>query len=325
MLVSLKGVKRYFGPIKAVDDVSFEFDRGTVCGFIGPNGAGKTTTMRILATVDVPDAGEAAIAGRSVIQYPDKVRARLGFMPDYFGTYQMMTVWDYLDFFARTYGLRAKERVDRIQSVMDFTDLGSLAHRDIANLSKGMKQRLSLGRALINDPDVLILDEPAAGLDPRARLELLELIRELSADGKGILISSHILAELSKNCDYVVIIDKGRIVLTGTMAEIREHVRSGRFARAEENEKNGDATVNKVTISFLTRPENVEKIILEQPGVQDVHVTGREAIVTHVGSPDSLSQLLKGLVMEGLPVAGFNTEEEGLEDVFLAVTDGDLG
>ncbi|NQT87847.1 DUF4162 domain-containing protein, partial [bacterium] len=124
---------------------------------------------------------------------------------------------------------------------------------------------------------------------------------------------------------YVVIIDKGRIVLTGTMAEIREHVRSGRFARAEENEKNGDATVNKVTISFLTRPENVEKIILEQPGVQDVHVTGREAVVTHVGSPDSLSQLLKGLVMEGLPVAGFNTEEEGLEDVFLAVTDGDLG
>jgi len=308
-----------------VDDVSFGFDRGTVCGFIGPNGAGKTTTMRILATVDVPNAGDASIAGHSVIQYPDRVRSRLGFMPDYFGTYQMMTAWEYLDFFARTYGLRGKQRIDRIESVMDFTDLRNLAHRDIAGLSKGMKQRLSLGRALINDPDVLILDEPAAGLDPRARLELLELIRELSADGKGILISSHILAELSKNCDYVVILDKGRIRLTGTMAEIREHVRDGRFAKAEAAEKNGDAVVNKVTVSFLRRPADAEKVILEQPGVQEVFLTGREAVITHVGSPESLPLLLRGLVMANLPVVGFSTEEEGLEDVFLAVTDGEIG
>jgi len=324
MAVQVDSLRRYFGPIKAVDDVSFAFERGTVCGFIGPNGAGKTTTMRILATVDVPQAGDAWICGHSVVNYPDRVRKRIGFMPDYFGTYGLMSVWEYLDFFARTYGLRGKKRTDRVRGVMEFTDLKPLAEREVEGLSKGMKQRVSLGRALINDPDVMILDEPAAGLDPRARIELLELIRELGAGGKAILISSHILAELSKICDYVVIIDRGQIKLTGTMAEVREHVRSGRFARVRAAPEAAAATVNKVMITFLSPVENAERILLEQPGVRDVHITGREAIAEHVGDRESLANLLRALVTAGLPVVGFRTEEEGLEDVFMAVTDGGL-
>jgi len=321
MLVQLDNVHRHFGAIKAVDGISFAFDGGTVCGFIGPNGAGKTTTMRILATVDLPQSGEAFIGGQSVVDYPDRVRRKIGFMPDYFGIYTQMTVWEYLDFFARTYGLRAKARADRIRSVADFTDLGPLLERDVSGLSKGMKQRLSLGRALINDPDVLILDEPAAGLDPRARIELLELIRELGAAGKAILISSHILAELSKICDYVVIIDKGKLRLTGTMAEIREHMRSGRFARNGIAAEAQAASVSRVTITFLAPPPDAERVLLEQPGVQRVTLAGREAIAEHVGSPESLANLLKALVTAGLPVIGFQTEEHGLEDVFMAVTD----
>jgi ABC-2 type transport system ATP-binding protein len=324
MAIQIEDIKRYFGNVKAVDGVSFGFSGGTVCGFIGPNGAGKTTTMRILATVDVPDAGDARVCGHSVIDYPDKVRSRIGFMPDYFGTYTDMTVWEYLDFFARTYGLRGQRRVDRIASVMEFTDLRPLADRGIAGLSKGMKQRLSLGRALVNDPEVLILDEPAAGLDPRARIELLELVRELRDNGKAILISSHILAELAKICDYVVIIDKGKLKLTGTMAEIRESIRSGRFVRPGNGTGGPVGAARKVTVTFLAPLPNAEKLLLEQPGVQGVEITGREAAVQYLGGPEGLSRLLKALVMADLPVVGFKAEEEGLEEVFMAVTDGDL-
>ena len=166
-MIELRGLHRYFGSTKAVNDVSFEVERGKVFGYIGPNGAGKTTTMRILATLDCPQAGDAFIDGFSVIDDPDRVRRRLGFMPDYYGTYPNVNVTEYLDFFARAYQLRGTERRRAIGRVMDFTGLEELADKAVNGLSKGMKQRLCLGRALIHDPAVLILDEPAAGLDPR--------------------------------------------------------------------------------------------------------------------------------------------------------------
>ena len=322
MLVELNGLKRYFGKIKAVDDISFAFGEGTVCAFIGPNGAGKTTAMRILATLDVPEGGEARVCGHSVVDYPDKVRNRLGFMPDYLSTYRDMTVWEYLDFFARTYGLQGAQRADRVESVMDFIDLWPLAERDIAVLSKGQKQRLSLGRALVNDPDVLILDEPAAGLDPRARIELLDLVRELGRSGKAILISSHILAELSKICDYVVIIDKGQLRATGSFEEVKEQVRLGRMngnGGAEER-----SPTHKVTVRFLHQPEDTEQKIIEQPCVESVRLTGQTAVVEYSGSDEDLQRFLRALVLAELPVIGFRVEEEDLEDVFMAVTDGDM-
>ncbi len=220
-MIELRGLRRYFGSTKAVDDVSFEVARGTVFGYIGPNGAGKTTTMRILATLDCPQTGDAFVDGFSVLDDPDRVRRRLGFMPDYYGTYPNVNVTEYLDFFARAYQLRGSERRRAISRVMDFTGLEDLAEKAVSGLSKGMKQRLCLGRAMIHDPAVLVLDEPAAGLDPRARIELREMFRRLAAEGKTILVSSHILTELAEMCDEVGIIEQGRMVAVGTVAEIQ--------------------------------------------------------------------------------------------------------
>ena len=196
--IELRGVHRLFGDVHAVNDVSFAVQAGEVFGYIGPNGAGKTTSMRILATLDEPTQGDAFVDGFSVKEDPDRVRARLGFMPDYFGTYENVNVKEYLDFFARAYGLRGKQRHAALGYAMDFTGLDKLARKPINGLSKGMKQRLCLGRTMIHDPSVMVLDEPAAGLDPRARIELREMITRLADLGKAILISSHILTELAE-------------------------------------------------------------------------------------------------------------------------------
>ncbi len=192
--IKVENLHRNFGSLKAVDGVSFEVGTGEVVGFIGANGAGKTTTMRILASLDYPTAGAAWVMGENVVNYPGRVRSCLGWMPDSYGAYDNMTVLEYLDFFGRALGFKTKDRLNRIEEVMEFTDLMPLSERLINKLSKGMGQRLCLGRALIHDPDVLILDEPAAGLDPKARVELKQLIRLLASDGKTILISSHILS-----------------------------------------------------------------------------------------------------------------------------------
>ena len=219
-LIELANLQRHFGKTKAVDDVSFQVGRGSVFGYIGPNGAGKTTSMRILATLDLPTAGDAFVDGFSVVQDPDRVRRRLGFMPDYFDTHPNIVVSEYLDFFARAYGLMGAERLRAVRRVMSFTKLDGLADKPIDGLSKGMKQRLCLGRAMIHDPAVMILDEPAAGLDPRARIQLREMIGQLAADGKAILVSSHILTELAEMCDVVAIIEQGRLLAVGTVEEI---------------------------------------------------------------------------------------------------------
>ena len=198
--LEIRHLNRFFGSLKAVDDVTFTAYPGQVMGFIGPNGAGKTTTMRILATLDTPTAGDAFVCGYSVVDDPDKVRGILGFMPDSFGKYQNVNVVEYLDFFGRAYGLRGEKLKDALERVLVFTELRRLADKPIDTLSKGMSQRLGLGRTLIHDPQVLVLDEPAAGLDPRARVELRELIHLLAKDlNKTVLISSHILTELARS------------------------------------------------------------------------------------------------------------------------------
>ncbi len=220
-MIELQRLCRYFGETRAVQDVSFQVRRGEVFGFIGPNGAGKTTSMRILAGLDTPSSGDARVDGFSVVDDPDRARLRLGFMPDYFDTDHAIDCRDYLDFFARAYGLRGVVRRRALHRVMRFTGLDAIQHKPISGLSKGMKQRLCLGRALIHDPPVLILDEPAAGLDPRARIELREIVRALSRQGKAILISSHILTELAEICDRVGIIEQGELIAEGSVAEMR--------------------------------------------------------------------------------------------------------
>ena len=226
--LELRHLHRFFGRLKAVDDVSFKAWPGQVMGFIGPNGAGKTTAMRILATLDTPTAGDAFVCGYSVVDDPDKVRRYLGFMPDSFGKYANMNVVEYLDFYARAYGLKDRQRRDAVEHVLVFTELRKLADKQITALSKGMSQRLGLGRCLIHDPQVMVLDEPAAGLDPRARVELRELIRLLASEmNKTVLISSHILTELGEICDSAAIIEAGQILAHGTIDEIQSQRQRG--------------------------------------------------------------------------------------------------
>ena len=220
-------VKRYDRTL-AVAGLDLDVEEGEIFGLVGPNGAGKTTTLRILATLLVPDAGDAEIAGFSLRRNPNDVRRVLGFMPDSFGVYDDMKVWEYLDFFARCYGIPADRRRRMIGDLLDLVDLGPKRDTYVQGLSRGMQQRLCLAHALVHDPRVLLLDEPASGLDPRARVELRELLRELRALGKTILVSSHILPELEELCTSVAIIDRGQVLAQGRVAEIERRLRVGR-------------------------------------------------------------------------------------------------
>jgi ABC-2 type transport system ATP-binding protein len=305
-MVELRNLVRTFGDTRAVDNVSFAVGRGQVFGYIGPNGAGKTTSMRILATIDLPTQGDAFVDGFSVIDDPDRVRRRLGFMPDYFGTYPNMNVADYLDFFARAYGLRGSERTKALSYVMDFTQLDRLATKPITGLSKGMKQRLCLGRTMVHNPAVMILDEPAAGLDPRARIELREMIRRLAADGKTILISSHILSELAEMVDTIGIIEQGRMLAVGTMAEIHQLHK----------------TESEVRVRVLADPEGLAHWLSANTTVMQIRIDGEHLTFAHAGDEQTEADLLQQMVGAGFRVAAFGGTRKSLEDVFLKVTQG---
>jgi ABC-2 type transport system ATP-binding protein len=304
--IELRNLHRMFDDTHAVNDVSFIVAAGEVFGYIGPNGAGKTTSMRILATLDEPTAGDAFVDGFSVVDDPDRVRRRLGFMPDYFGTYQNVSVYEYLDFFARSYGLRGSERQQALSYVMDFTQLDALATKPIDGLSKGMKQRLCLGRTMIHGPSVLVLDEPAAGLDPRARIELREMIGRLADDGKAVLVSSHILTELAEMCDRVGIIEQGRLLAVGTVEEISARVRERGVVR----------------IRVLHDAPRLAQWLAARGDIADL--TAENALLTfsHDGNRASEAALLRAIVEAGFEVIEFGAHHQTLEDVFLHVTEG---
>ena len=305
-MIQLNRLHRFFGATRAVDDVSFEVQAGEVFGYIGTNGAGKTTSMRILSTLDEPTSGDAYVDGFSVVDDPDRVRTRLGFMPDYFGTYANVNVREYLDFFARSYGLRGGERSRAIEYVMDFTLLDRLSEKPISALSKGMKQRLCLGRALIHDPAVMILDEPAAGLDPRARIELREMIGKLAEVGKAVLISSHILTELAEMCHTVGIIEQGKLLAVGTVEEMRKRAQS----------------LSMVRITVVGGGGPLGQWLAARDEIEEVDVDGEVVVVSHSGNRQSEVSLLREIVESGYPVAEFQVDAKSLEDVFLHVTEG---
>jgi ABC-2 type transport system ATP-binding protein len=305
-LLQLDGLVRHFDGVRAVDDVSFTVDRGKVLGFIGPNGAGKTTTMRILATLDTPQRGDARIGGYSVVDDPEKVRRITGFMPDYAGVYANTTVTEYLDFFARAYDLRGEARRHAVANMIEFMGIGELRERNVESLSKGLKQRVALGRALIHDPQLLILDEPAANLDPRARIEFRALIRELAADGRTILLSSHILTELAETCDVIAVIERGRILATGTVQEILERVRQRRV----------------LSVRVAGKDDRLERFLVEQPGVSGIHEVGGRVQFEFAGGEDDQVALIGRLVAAGFPLLEFNAISAGLEDLFIEITEG---
>jgi ABC-2 type transport system ATP-binding protein len=305
-MLDVTGLSRWFGNVRAVHDVSFKLEAGQVVGLIGANGAGKTTTMRILATLDLPDRGTVRLGGVDIAEYPNEVRRRLGWMPDHFTPYRDTSVSDYLDFFARAYGLRGTELERRVTEVAEFTDLAGLAPRPSDRLSKGETQRLCLARTLLNDPEFLILDEPAAGLDPKARLEFKNLVRVLRDRGKTILISSHILSELGEMCDTLVFMDRGTVMHHGDTEALRRGV-SIDGASVINITVEGDAAA---LLNWLA----------VRPGWKLVEERKDGARAELVGAnPATLAIELRRLVADGVPVVDFHRELRRLEDAFVAM------
>lgn len=302
--IRVRELYRTFGNLKAVNGISFEIPHGSVCGFVGANGAGKTTTMRILATLDYPTFGTVEICGINVVHHPHEVRKLIGWMPDHFGNYEHMTVAEYLDFYARAFGFKGQERQTRVQEVMEFTDLIPLAQRFSNKLSKGMTQRLCLARALLHDPQVLIMDEPAAGLDPKARVELKHLIRVLAQEGKTVFISSHILSELGEMCDSLLFVNAGRIVHHGSSDSLKEGT-----------DTNGGLFYD---VQVLGDPQALSDWCLLHPHAEFVESRKHGARI-RIDSNDAekAAEVLGRMVRDGLRVIEFHKEQRNLEDAFI--------
>jgi ABC-2 type transport system ATP-binding protein len=307
-LLEVRSVSRSFGKVQAVQGVSFQVEQGQVFGFIGPNGAGKTTTMRILATLDLPDAGDAWVGGSSVLEEPREACMQLGFMADRFVPYANLLVSQFLDFMGRAYGLRGRRRTRTIASIVDFCGLGDFLDRPTTGLSKGMAQRLHLAKTLLHDPGLLVLDEPAAGLDPRARVEFRDLLRALAEAGKGILISSHLLSELSESCDGVVVIEQGRLVVTGSIDDIAKQVRAH----------------NAILMKVESGSDAAERFLVTQPHVREVHRLEHRIGFEFDGDDAQLADLLARLVGADVRVSEFRHVEASLEEIFLRTTEGRL-
>ena len=304
-------VKRYDRTL-AVAGIDLDIDQGEIFGLVGPNGAGKSTTFRILATLLQPSAGVAEIAGWSVTRNPDQVRRVLGFMPDVFGVYDDMKVWEYLDFFGRCYGLSAAQRRRTIGDLLELVDLADRRDDYVQTLSRGMEQRLCLAHALVHDPQVLLLDEPASGLDPRARVELRELLRELRSLGKTILISSHILPELEELCTSVAIVDRGRVLAKGTVGDIERRLRYGAVLRVRVLAE-GDA-LEAARAAFEADADVTTATILHD-GTIELGFRGDDA---------ASARLLSASVAAGLPIVSFARAATDLEELFLQVTGQDI-
>jgi ABC-2 type transport system ATP-binding protein len=307
-LLEVTGLGRRYGKVQAVDDLSFALARGQITGFVGPNGAGKTTTMRIVATLDVPDRGDARVDGISVLEDPRAVRQRIGYMADQFHPYPNLDVVQYLDFFARAYGLAGAQRLHTVRSVASFCGLLDFADRPATALSKGMGQRLHLAKTLLHDPSLLILDEPASGLDPRARIEFRELLRELAAAGKSILISSHILIELGEICDSVVVLERGRRVVADTIENIQRQMQRE----------------HPIELRVLGDAAAAQQFLLTQPLVGELVVDGSRLRFAYTGADPELAGLLQRAVAAGVPVIELRRLEADLEDIFLRTTRGNL-
>jgi len=303
-MISIKELTKRFGQTVALDGMCLEVDRGAVFGLIGPNGAGKTTAMSILATLQLPDSGIATVDGRDAAIQAEDVRGLIGYMPDFFGVYDGLRVNEYLDFFANAYLLPKNGREQLIDGLLELVNLGDKKDFYVDLLSRGMKQRLALARCLVHDPAVLILDEPASGLDPRARAEMKEIIRHLGRMGKTVLISSHILPELGEICDQVAIMENGRVVASGTVEEVTAAGSGSRLIMVEVPDGAGDLA------GFLVQRKNVAM----------AEVEGRLVRVLFRGEREEQGNLLKEIINGGYTVTQFYEVRRNLEDVFMAVT-----
>ncbi len=305
-MIELVNFTKRYGDLLAVDHLNLRIEPGEMFGFIGPNGAGKSTSIRFLATLLKATDGEGFVNGKSVTSDPLGVRRSIGYMPDSFGVYDGMKVWEFLDFFAVAYQIPRTRRKQVIGDVLELLDLTGKRDDFVNSLSRGMKQRLCLAKTLVHDPPVLILDEPTSGLDPRARVEVKALLKELRRMGKTILISSHILTELADCCTSIGIIERGKLLMHGPIEDVYRRINRNRI----------------INIKFLDKAEVGLSIIRSLPETQQVEVENNHATVELAAGDEQVAALLERLVGEGVRMHSFSEKEPTLEDVFMTVTKG---
>ncbi len=311
--IEIQNLSKHYGTRTAVDQLNLTVEQGAIFGFVGPNGAGKTSTMRMVAGLLRPNSGEICVAGYSVEKSPVQVKRLIGYMPDFFGVYPDLKVWEYLDFFSACYQIPEAKRPPLVDGLLELVDLTHRKQDMVDRLSRGMKQRLSLARTLIHDPQVLILDEPAAGLDPRARVEIRELLVEMARMGKTIFFSSHILADVAEICTQVGIIEAGKLVAVGGLEELHLQIMPRR----------------RVEINLLGKIQQAQDILASVSGVEGIEALstanegGRQRLAfDFLGDDSALSQVLASLVQNGIPVIHFTENQRDLEEVFLRATKG---
>ena len=311
-MLKIDNLTKNYGSFPALKGLNLEIPDGALHGFVGPNGAGKTTTMRILATLMKPTSGTAYVDGTDVVKDGQKARKLVGYMPDFFGVYDSLKCWEYLDFYARCYRIGAEERKTMTRRLLELVQLEEKEDEYVDALSRGMKQRLCLARSLIHDPKLLILDEPASGMDPRARAEMKGILRTLREMGKTVLISSHILPELAEMCDSLTILDHGELVFSGSVEALNDKMNGNAPLDIRLTEGCGEENV-EAAVRCLKEMPAVTEILREEPYLLRIRLENGVDICTDV---------LRQLVMKGVPVSDFHRAPMNLEKVFMEVTQG---
>ncbi|MBN1477351.1 ABC transporter ATP-binding protein [Candidatus Sumerlaeota bacterium] len=307
-MIAIKGLTKEYKNVTALRDLTMTIAQGDIFGYIGPNGAGKTTTIKILATLVKPTSGHAEICNYNILTQPDDVKRVIGYMPDFFGVYDDMKVWEYLDFFGAAYKIEKTKRRKIIDDVLELTDLGEKRNDFVEALSRGMKQRLCLAKTLVHDPQVLLLDEPASGLDPRARIEMRELLKELRNLGKTVLISSHILTELSDFCNTIGILEKGELLAAGEVSAIMDQIKGARIV--------------EITLRQADDAPRAHDLLIAHPEVTAVEIDGADLQVEVPITCDDVSFINEALTTSGIRITSFRESEIDLEDIFMKITKG---
>ena len=306
-ILEVNSIRKEFGTVVAVNDVSLSVDKGQVWGLIGPNGAGKTTLLRILATVLRPTSGSVRLLGYDLAKEYLAIREHIGFLPDFFNLYNDLTLRECLEFFAKAYKVEDKLISQRVDEVLDYIELQSKRDDFIRHLSRGMVQRMGIGVLLVHGPDVFLLDEPASGLDPKARIQLRAVLTKLSREGKTIIISSHILTELSGFCSHIALMNEGKIVLQGAVDEIQQKVFDSR----------------KIRVSVLENCDQAVRLIKEFPDTKIGTVQDNDITVEISAGESELAALNSHLVSKGIKVFSFGEEKTDLEDLFMKISDSE--
>jgi len=310
-MIETINLTRKYGDLVALDNLNLQIEKGECFGFIGPNGAGKTTTIKILSTLLKPSWGEARVNGKVVGYQNAEIRPIIGYVPDFMGSYDDMIVREYLDFFATCYGLHGSKRVRAVGDVLELTELNYKANSQVSDLSRGMSQRLSIARVLLHDPKILLLDEPASGLDPRARIEIRELLKELHKMGKTILISSHILHELAELCTSVGIIEQGKLLFSGKVNDILAKAQVGQVVNIEVTERSEDAASLLRTVAGISKVD-----VIKENGITRIDIS------IDTQSDLNKSELPNRLIAAGFRISSMQTEQVNLETAFMRLTKG---